>query len=146
MITPSFTLQGGFDLTPSSPATLTVDIPRAVPQLLSGSVTARTLNSFTVTLNGISTSRALRQLDIQITPKSGESIQAAHLAVDIASSATSWFQSSTSQAFGGTFLVSIPFVLQNGSSTDDLVQRLQSVSITATNDTGSSTALIVPIP
>jgi len=146
VITPSFTIQNGFDLTPSSPAALTLTISRSAPQLLSASITAETLTSFTLTLNGYSTTRALRQLDIQITPKQGVNFPSTHLTIDVSAASASWFQSTASQGFGGEFLVAIPFVLQNGGTSDDLVHFLQSLSITATNEISASGALSVPVP
>ena len=146
VITPSFTIQNGFDLTPSPPAALTLTISRSVPQLLNANITAETLNTFTLTLNGYSTTRALRQLDIQITPKQGVNIPSTHLTIDVSTTSASWFQSTASQGFGGQFLVAIPFVLQNGSTSDDLVHSLQSLSITATNEIGTSSALSTPVP
>jgi len=105
-----------------------------------------TLSAFSVVLSGYATSRSLRQLDIQITPRQGQSFPAAHLMVDVSAGASGWFQSAASSSFGGAFQVTIPFVLQNGSSTDDLVHRLQSLSITATNEIGVSGAITVAIP
>jgi Abnormal spindle-like microcephaly-assoc'd, ASPM-SPD-2-Hydin len=145
VITPSFAMQGGFDLTPPSPDPLTIAIPRTAPQLLSATITSPTTTSFTVVLNGFSTTRALTQLDVQITPQPGVNISAAHLTVDVNTAAASWYQSTASQTAGGSFLAAIPFVLQNGSSTDDLVHRLQSLSITATNSAGVSSSVTVPI-
>jgi hypothetical protein len=85
-------------------------------------------------------------LAIQITPKQGESFSATNLTIDVTSAAAAWFQSTPSQAYGGAFLIAIPFVLSNGSSTDDLVHQLQSLTITATNDVGTSSSISVPIP
>lgn len=146
LVTPSFATQSGFDLTPSPPSALTLTIPRSVAQLSSASVTSETLTSFTLVLTGYSTTRALRQLDIQITPKQGNTFSTTHLTLDVSAASAAWFQSTTSQSFGGAFSVAFPFVLSNGSTTDDLVHRLQSLSITATNDVGASSSLSVPIP
>jgi hypothetical protein len=146
VITPTFTTQAGFDLTPTSAAALTITIPRSVPQLVNATVTVQSTTAFTIALSGYSTSRSLRQLDVQVTPKQGESLPGSHLTVDVSSAAGAWFQSSGSQVFGGSFLMAIPFVLQNGSTAEDLVHRLQSVSITASNEVGTSNALTVTIP
>jgi len=146
VITPSFTIPGGFNLTPSSPDVLTLTIPRLVPQLLSGSVTSETLTGFTLILNGYSTTRALTEFDIQLTPKQGTTFSTSHLTVNVSSAASAWFQGTASQGFGGSFEVAIPFVLGNGSTTDDLVHLLQSLSITATNDVGQASAISVAIP
>jgi hypothetical protein len=146
IITPSFAMQGGFSLTPSSPDLLTLTIQPSAPQLLNAKVSSETTTGFTLTLSGYTTSRNIRQFDVQITPKQGQSFSTAHLTIDVSAASTSWFQSTVSQNFGGTFLVAIPFTLSNGSTTDDLVHMLQSLSITATNDVGVSSALSVPIP
>lgn len=146
VITPTFAMQNGFDMTPASPTILSLTVQRSAPQLLNASVTSETTSSFTVLLNGYSTSRNLRQLDIQVTPQQGSTFSTSHLTLDVSTSASAWFQSATSQPFGGTFSIAIPFVLQNGNSTQDLVHLIQSLSITATNDVGTSSAMPVPIP
>ncbi len=145
VITPSFALAGGFDLTPSSPAPLTLTIPASAPRLLTATVTVLSLTTFTVTLTGYTTTRTLTQLDCQLTPKAGYNLLPNRVTVDVSAPATSWFQSTVSQGFGGAFLLTLPFVLQNGSSTDDLVHLLQSLAITATNDAGTSSALMVQV-
>jgi hypothetical protein len=146
LITPSFAMRSGFDMTPPTPTALTMEIPKMAPQLLSASITAQTAGSFTLVLNGYSTTRGIRQFDVQFTPKKGETITSAHLTVDVAAAASAWYQSAASQGVGGSFLAAIPFVLQNGNSTDDVVHRIESLSITATNDAGVSVAVTVPIP
>jgi hypothetical protein len=145
-ITPSFTMQSGFDLTPASPNVLDLTIQRAAPQLVSASVTSETSSSFTLILTGYATTRTARQLDIQVNPKQGQSFSSTHLTIDVSSAAASWFEGAASQGFGGTFQVAVPFVLQNGSSTGDLVHLLQTLTITMTNDLGTSNAISVPIP
>jgi hypothetical protein len=146
VITPSFAMQSGFSLTPSSPDLLTLTIQSSAPQLLNASVSSETTTSFTLTLSGYSTSRNIRQFDVQITPKQGQSFSTSHLTIDVSAASASWFQSTVSQSFGGSFLVAIPFTLSSGNTTDDLVHMLQSLSITATNDVGASSVLSVPIP
>jgi hypothetical protein len=64
----------------------------------------------------------------------------------VSSASSAWYQSAASTPFGGAFLIAIPFVLSNGSSTTDLVHMLQSLTITATNSVGVSTSISVPIP
>jgi hypothetical protein len=147
VIKPSFAMHGGgFDLTPPTPDALTIPIPRAAPQLLSASITSETTTGFTVVLSGYSTTRTMRQLDVQFTPKQGGNFSTSRLTIDVSTASTAWYQGAASQGTGGSFLAAIPFVLANGSSTDDLVHLLQSLSITATNDSGVSTAVTVPIP
>jgi hypothetical protein len=144
VITPSFAMQSGFDLTPSSPDSLTLTVQRLAPQLLNASISNQNTTSFTVILTGYTTTRALRQLDIDITPKAGQSFANTHLTIDVSSAAGSWFQGTASQGFGGSFLVAIPFNLSG--TTADLVHALQSLSITATNEVGGSSSVNVAIP
>lgn len=146
VITPSFAISGGFDVTPPSPGVLSLTVPRAAPQLLSGSITSETLNGFTLVLSGYSTTRVLNNFAIQITTNQGVTLSTNHLSVDVSTSSAAWYQGAASQAFGGSFLVAIPFTLQNGSSTADLVHMLQSLSITAVNDVGTSSGTTVAIP
>jgi len=145
-ITPSFATQTGFDLTPNSPSALTLTIPHSVPQLTSASIASETLNSFTLILNGYTTTRVLTKLAIQIAPKQGSTFSTTSLTVDVSTASAAWFQGATSQPFGGSFMVAIPFTLSNGSSTADLVHLLQSLSITATNDVGTASSISVAIP
>jgi hypothetical protein len=143
-LTPAFALQGGFNLTPSTPDALTLSIASAAPTLLTANVAAETSNSFSVTVSGYSTTRVLKQLSIQFTPKSGQNLATTQLTVDVSSVSASWFQSTAAQGFGGSFLVAIPFTLSGGTaSATDLVHMIQTVSITATNDVGTSNAITV---
>jgi hypothetical protein len=148
VVTPIFVMQnGGFDITPVTPPALTMSVDRLAPQLLNASITNQTATGFLLVVNGYSTTRAVRQLDIQVAPRSGSIFGSTHLAVDVTSASTAWFQSAASeQAFGGTFSMQVPFTLQNGKSGVDLVHQLQSLSITATNEVGTSNSVAVAIP
>jgi hypothetical protein len=146
LITPSFATQNGFNLTPASLTTLTLTVPSSIAQLSSESVTSETLSSFTVVLGGYTTTHSLTQLNIQITPKPGDTFSATSLTINVSSASSAWFQSAASTPFGGAFLIAIPFVLSNGTTTTDLVHMLQSLTITATNSVGVSSSISVPIP
>ena len=145
VITPSFSLQNGFNMTPVSPATLTMTIPGAAPQLLTGSISSASTSSFTLILSGYTTTRVLNQLSVQFTPTSGQTFNPSHLTIDVSAASASWFQGTAASGFGGSFLVEVPFTLSNGNSTTNLVGLLQSLSITATNNAGTSSALVVPL-
>jgi hypothetical protein len=146
VITPSLSLLNGFSMTPASPNTLTLSIPKLAPALFSGSVSAATTTSFTVTLSGYTTTRVLNSLSVQFTPVSGHTFNPSQLTIDVSSASAAWFQGAAASGFGGSFLLAIPFTLSSGSSTANLVDLLQSVSITATNDVGTSSSIVVPIP
>ena len=145
VITPSFSLQNGFNVTPASPSTLTLAVPSLAPQLLSGSISSQTTTSFTLTLSGFSTSRVLNQLNVQFTPVSGHTFNPSSLTIDMSTAAASWFQGSAASSFGGSFLLEVPFTLSNGNTTANLLSFLQSLNITATNNVGTSSQLVVPL-
>lgn len=146
VITPSFLLQDGFNVTPSTPTVLTMAVPGLAPQLLNGTIAVASTNSFTLTLSGFTTTRVLNQLNIQFTPQSGHTFNPSNLTIDLSSPSASWFQGSAASGFGGSFLLEVPFTLSGGSSTANLVSFLQSLSITATNNVGTSSALVVSVP
>ena len=143
VITPSFATQSGFNLTPASPTVLTLTVPHAVPQLTAASITSATTNSFTLVLNGYSTTRVLTTLNVQFTPNAGTNLTSSNLSISVSTASAAWFQSTASDGFGGSFVVAIPFTLQGGSASANLVSLLQSLSITAVNDVGTSSALSV---
>ena len=146
VITPSFSLQNGYNVTPTPPTTLTLAVPGLAPQLLNGSISAVTTTGFTLTLSGFTTSRVLSQLSIQFTPTSGHTFNPPKMTIDVSSASASWFQGTAASGFGGSFLLQIPFVLSNGSTVAaNLVGFLESLSNTATNNVGTSNQVVVPI-
>jgi hypothetical protein len=145
VITPAFSLQNGFNVTPSSPPVLTLTILSAAPQLLSANVSDQTTNGFTLIVSGYSTDRVLQQFQVQFTPVQGQTLSASQVTINVSSIAEQWFQSTVSDNYGGSFLVAIPFTLSSGNSSANLIQLVQSLSVTATNDIGTSSALSVPL-
>jgi hypothetical protein len=139
-------MQNGFNITPASPDVLTLSIQPSAPQLVNAAITAESTTGFTLSISGYTTSRVIRQLDIQFTGTDGQTFSPNHVTIDVSSTSATWFQNTASQSFGGSFLMAIPFILSNGSSGQDLVHRVKSISITATNDVGASPALSVAIP
>jgi hypothetical protein len=108
------------------------------PQVQAANIVSETLNSFSLVLRGYSTARGLNQIAIDIAGKPGSTFASSHLAIDVSAAAASWYRSTGSATTGGTFLVAIPFSLQNGSPTDDLVHLIQSLSVTVSNGIGTS--------
>jgi hypothetical protein len=147
-ITPAFLAgpTGGVDVTPLNPKALQLVIPPLAPVLLTAALGTRTLTSFSILVSGFSTTRFLDHLTFQFKPASGVSIGSSSATIDISAAARVWFQSSASQNLGGQFSIEIPFTLGNGSTGTDLTKSLSGVSVTATNETGTSNALTVVIP
>ena len=62
--------------------------------------------------------------------------------IDLSQISTAWFQSSASQAFGGQFMVTMPFTLTGTVKTGQtLLQSIASVTATVSNAVGSSNSL-----
>lgn len=146
LITPAFTTRDGLNLTPAAPAGLSLSVARSAPKLLGGNLGARTLNSITLSLTGYTTTRALRQIDLQLNAKAGVRLDNSHLSVDLQSPSTVWFQSTNSEQFGGLFSISVPILLTGGSSSADQTANIQSVDITISNELGESNKLSVVLP
>ena len=147
--TPSF-LIGTSNVTPPNPPVLTVTVPALAPVELSASLSGRTLTSFTVTLHGYTTTRNINKVMVQLTPTSGSNLSATTFTADVSPAAQSFFQTGAGQATGGQFNLDLPFSLSNGStssnSTTDLTKEVQSVSVTVSNEIGSSNTLPVILP
>lgn len=145
VVTPAFATQGGLELTPASVPTVTYTINRAAPRLLEGAVSARSNTAVAITLTGYSTTRTLRSAEIQITPRSGENLTTSRLTLNVESTALLYFQSAAAESFGGLFTLTIPLSLQGGAAAEDVVRRIQSITVTVANDVGASGALNVAV-
>jgi hypothetical protein len=144
-ITPSFSSSSGTDLTPTSPTTLQIEIPRQAPTLLEASIGSITATGFTLNITGFSTTRSLDHLTIQFQGASRVSIPAATTTIDVSTAAAFWFASSNSQTLGGLFSIDIPFSISvsgaSSSANSRLAAFIAGISITATNEVGTSNQL-----
>lgn len=118
----------GADITPTPAPTVTIRVPRAAPTI-TGVTVARNGSGFTVTVTGFSTTREVSQGNFVFN---GTNLQSSSFTVDVKAAFTQWFGSSASAAFGGQFVLSVPFTVQ-GSAT-----AITSVSVTLTNSVGVS--------
>jgi hypothetical protein len=150
VITPSFATATGQDVTPATPTTLQIDIPRQAPTVLSASVGSTSSTGFTLVVTGFSPTRSLDHLAVQFKGARGVAIPTTAVAIDVSTSAALWFESSASQSLGGFFSVEIPFTVSvNGSaSTSSLViaRYIASISVSASNDVGSSSLTQITQP
>jgi hypothetical protein len=146
LLTPSFVTAAGVDLTPSNPTTLQFTVPTEAPVLIGATATSNGSNSVVLNITGYSTTRKLTTLNVQFTAAAGFSLANSQIPVDLTQAAALWFESSTSQGFGGQFTVSVPFTFSGTPPTGTtLVQTIASVSATVSNDVGSSNAVTSPI-
>lgn len=145
-LTPSFAIASGTDITPASPATVALTIPSSPVYLVNALVSAEAQNSVTLQIIGYATTRTLAQLQFQFTPESNATLTNNTITMNIQSNAEAWFDSTQSQTYGGQFVVSVPFSFTtSGSTSTNLLTLLQSVSITAANQEGTSNAVTVSL-
>ena len=142
-LTPVFLTQaGGVDVTPANAATLQFNVPSAAPTLLSVVPVGQTANGFVLNVTGFSTTRSLTTLTVQFTPAAGVNLQTSTVTIDVRSAASTWFQTTTSQGFGGLFTIAVPFTLQGTPlAGQTLLQTIASVSATVANEAGTSSSL-----
>jgi hypothetical protein len=137
-LTPIFKTTAGLDITPAEPATLSMSVDRAAPRLLTVDIVGRTANSLSLQINGYSTTKTLRTVEVQITPRRDAEFTSSVVRFNVEASALAWFQTSQSDALGGLFSVTIPLTFSRGSSTEDLIQNIQGVNVSVANEVGTS--------
>ena len=141
-IVPSFSTSAGLDLTPESPERLTLTVPKVSPTLLQAAIAAKSQNSFTLQVTGYATTRSLTQMSLSFKGDSDVRFSGIEFTVNLASSAATWFNSTASQAYGGQFVIVIPFTLSSDStSITSPVNKLQSVTVTVSSEIGASGTL-----
>lgn len=141
-LTPSFATTGGVNVTPSSPPTLQFTVPSLAPVIESIQVTNATTSSFDIVVIGYSTTRSLTSLNVTFTPSKGYSLSTTQFAIDVSQVASVWFQSTSSQAFGGQFQITETFNLPGTPPKNQtLIQAIASVSATVGNSVGTSNSL-----
>jgi hypothetical protein len=146
-LTPSFATTGGVNVTPSSPTTLQFTVASAVPAVLSLNISNQAASSFTLLVIGYSTTRSLTSVNVTFNPAPGYNLGTSQATIDVSQVASLWFQSTSSQSFGGQFQISIPFVLTGPTPAagKTLLQAIASVSATVSNSVGSSNSLQVNV-
>jgi hypothetical protein len=140
-LTPSFVTQQGVDVTPPSPATLQFAMPTSAPSLLGIQVLSQGNTTLTLRLLGVTSVRALTKLDIIFTAVPGFNVSNLSFTADLNGPSAVWFNSTTSQTFGGQFTLDVPFVLATSDTATTAaapVQALQSVSMAVSSSVGDS--------
>lgn len=147
LVTPAFATKGGFDLTPESPKRLKAVLAGSAPKLLQAAVSSLASNGFTLQVAGYSTTRTLAKATVSFKLKAGYSANLTEFTQDISTSGFLWFASTSSAAYGGQFLATIPITLGAASagSTISPVQGIESVTVTISNEKGVSSAITAPV-
>lgn len=149
VLTPSFTLTSGLNLTPNNPQPLTLSVLAKPPVVTAfEAVSGATPNTLTLLVTGYATMRNLKSAELQFTAKTGSTLTNGQFALDLTSLAGTWFRGAASQGFGGLFTISVPITLQGvpTSTTPQPVSNfLQSASVVLVNDQGRSNTVNVTV-
>lgn len=142
-LTPTFATAAGLDLTPSDQSSLAFTVARSAPRLLSVDIQSRSATMLTLLVSGYSTTRSLRNLQLQITPRSGVEFTSTSATFSIEAPSVAWFQATQSQNFGGLFTLSVPLVFSRGTTTEDLIRHVESLTLSVSNEVGGSNSISI---
>ncbi|MEK7409038.1 MAG: choice-of-anchor D domain-containing protein [Acidobacteriota bacterium] len=145
-LTPSFATDGGINLTPATPATLSLTVPQLAPRLLSVALSAKTAGGITLLVTGYATGRSVTQMDFQFTAVTDETLGTTKLTLNAEGSFVAWYSSTPSQQYGSLFTATVPFTLQGDvKNVTSVADAVQSVSVTLANRLGTSNAVSVTL-
>jgi hypothetical protein len=116
-----------------APAPTVITIPKSSP-VITNVTFSNTGGSLTVTVTGYSPTRDMVSGNFTFSPASGSTLAQSEVTVQLASAFTTWYQNTTSYAYGTEFLLTVPFTV-SGNAAD-----VSSVSVTLTNSFGTSSA------
>lgn len=148
VLTASFSTSSGSPIVTESGKPLRISLAQGAPKLMSGGVSKRSPNSLTVELIGITTTRSLTRMSVRVKPRAGYQIANTDYTQDLTGPSLLWFYSTGSAGYGGQFVATLPLQLTssgNGATGSDLVQSIESISVTFQNERGSSEPITVPI-
>jgi hypothetical protein len=111
-------------------ASQTAEVGAAPPAIQSIKVVQST-GGFELQITAVADTRDLTQASVAFQPVAGTNLQTSQLILPLTSIANSWFQSSSSAAYGGLFVLTLPFTFNGNVS-------LASVSAVLTSSAGSS--------
>lgn len=86
-------------------------------------------------ISGYATPRQVKSATFRLTPAAGANLQTTEVTVSTEAMFTTWYQDPASLQFGSLFTFSQPFTIQGD------VNAIASVSVTLTNDQGTSQAV-----
>jgi hypothetical protein len=148
VLTPAFQTASGVSLTPATVQSLQLVVPATAALLIGAQITASSAAAMTLAISGVSNSETLAKIDLVFTAASGFRITGGTVSIPLASEAAAWFESTAAQAFGGEFVVTIPFSFSglSANSTTAAISAVSGVSITATDSLGTSAPVVLSLP
>jgi len=147
-VTAAFSTAAGTAIPTDADRALRISHPAAAPRLVSGGVSGRSANSLSLELIGITTTRSLTKVTVRVKPRAGYQIANAEYTQDLTGPSLLWFYSLASIGYGGQFVATLPLqLLSSGSGTPgtDLVQAIESITVTFQNERGSSDPMTISV-
>ena len=138
-LTPSF-LTGTASLGPAPPQVKSIAIAPGPPVLRNVQPGVKTASSFELLISGYATTRSVTQITLQFTGAPGSNLQTTSIPINTDSAFTSWYQTAASATVGSQFTASVTIAV-NGNIT-----AVQSVTVSATNATGTSNSVSTSLP
>lgn len=148
LATPSFSAAGGQNLTPDAPRQYRTVLAPAAPRIAAVNLDARTNTGFTLQIVGHATTRTVTKMAVSFQGKSGFHFSGTALTQDLTATSFLWFNSPAAAAFGGQFVVQMPVTLRTsdtGTSAVPPIQALESITVSLTNERGTSESVTLPI-
>ena len=145
-LTPSFATTTGVNLTPASPLSLSMTIAESAPVIVSMEIDSPTATGFTLTFTGLATGRDMTGIDVHFTMAAGVNVSVPDATINVQAQFTTWYGGSGSAAFGSLFTASVPFTLSGQlSGISSLINAIQSVTLTLTNQQGTSSPQTIAV-
>jgi sugar lactone lactonase YvrE len=119
--------------TASSGGDFGIQVPRLVPIITNLQILNVTTSGFEVQITGYSTSRDISAATFTFAAASGQKLITLKLQPEVSSSFGNYFQSDASQAVGGAFVYTQPFMVQQGT-----ISAVAAVTVSLTNAQGTS--------
>lgn len=142
VLSPTFTLTNGLNVTPNNPPALTLTVPARPPTVTAvEAVAGAAPNTLNLLVTGYATARNLKSMELQFTAKTGATLTNGQFTLDLTSLAGTWFRGAGSQGFGGMTTINVPITLLGvpaSTATQPVSNFLQSASVVLVNDQGRS--------
>lgn len=124
------------DVTPDDPPEVRFDVQEGAPVLQRVAQGSAGQGRFSVQITGYSTARSVDSFSVSFTGVAGSDLTTSNFDVDVEQVFRTYYTNQQSASFGSQFTVTIEFTLDEGAFED-----LASLSVTASNDQGTSNAV-----
>ncbi|RXH55864.1 EF hand domain/PKD domain protein [Granulicella sibirica] len=123
----------GVDVTPANLAPVTIVVPKAIPTVSTTTLT-RNGTQLSVAIHGFSNTREVTTATFHFTAAAGAAINTPDVTAPVGPLFTTWFDSTTSVAYGSTFTYTQVFDVSDDAA------NVGTVEVTLTNSVGVSTS------